>query len=68
MLVSRPVVVNNVIRIKDSDGQYGPLYVLFVLRTVMVNKVFDMSYMYQGQSWSIRYFICPTCIMDSHGQ
>jgi hypothetical protein len=34
----------------------------------MVYKVFHMSYLYQGRSWSTRAFICPTCTKDSHGQ
>ena len=42
--------------------------VLLVLKTVMVNKVLYMSYLYHGNSWSIRSFICPICIKDSHGQ
>jgi hypothetical protein len=37
-------MVNTIIRIKDNHGQSGPLYVLFVIRTVMVNKVLYMSY------------------------
>ena len=52
MLVSRPVMVNKVIRNKDSHDKKGPLYDLFVLRKVMVNKV----------------FMCPTCIKDNHGE
>jgi hypothetical protein len=46
MLVSRSVMVIKVIRIKDSHGQKDPFYVFFVLRTVMVNKIFYMSYLY----------------------
>ena len=34
----------------------------------MVNKVFYISYLYYGESWSISYVICPTCIKDNHGQ
>ena len=32
--------------IKDIHGKKSPLYVLFVLRKVIVNKVFYMSYLY----------------------
>jgi hypothetical protein len=34
----------------------------------MVSKVLYMSYLYLGNSWSIRYFICPICIKESHDQ
>jgi hypothetical protein len=54
--------------IKDSHGQLGFLYVLLVLMTVMVNKVLYMSYLYKGQSWSVRYCICLTCIKEIHGE
>ena len=46
MLALKPVVVNKVLRIKNSHGQSDFVYVLFVLRTVMVNKVLFMSYLY----------------------
>jgi hypothetical protein len=65
-------MVNNVFIcptcMNGSHGQYGLLYVILVLRTVVVKKFFNMSYLYQGQSWSIRFFIYHICIKESHGQ